>query len=205
MGPWAFREVFHPSSGPGGYLSPTIYPLEVLLVVFAVPRQFGPLEGELVGRRLGALLQLGAPVVEALVLRFQRLPFPPDRCLGLLKRLMGVRQHPGEGKWHYFWLSVGSKPPPKNNNLLLLRSGRREGAGRAPMSPAAAECVLDGVTIVEAAVPVGVDGSPSTVAAPLDVGVAAGSPAGAWEPDGAVSPAAAGGGSPAPLPADASY
>ena len=23
MGPWAFREVFYPSSGPGGYLSPT--------------------------------------------------------------------------------------------------------------------------------------------------------------------------------------
>jgi hypothetical protein len=23
LGPWAFREVFYPSSGPGGYLSPT--------------------------------------------------------------------------------------------------------------------------------------------------------------------------------------
>jgi hypothetical protein len=23
LGPWAFREAFHPSSGPGGYLSPT--------------------------------------------------------------------------------------------------------------------------------------------------------------------------------------
>jgi hypothetical protein len=38
---------------------------------------------------------------------------------------------------------------------------------------------------------------------PLDVGVAVdGPPAGAWEPGGAVSAAAAGGGSPAPLPAD---
>jgi hypothetical protein len=27
LGPWAFREVFHPSSGPGGYLSPTCYAL----------------------------------------------------------------------------------------------------------------------------------------------------------------------------------
>jgi hypothetical protein len=24
LGPWAFREVFYPSSGPGGYLSPTV-------------------------------------------------------------------------------------------------------------------------------------------------------------------------------------
>jgi hypothetical protein len=24
LGPWAFRAVFHPSSGPGGYLSPTL-------------------------------------------------------------------------------------------------------------------------------------------------------------------------------------
>jgi hypothetical protein len=24
IGPWAFREVFYPSSGPGGYLSPTV-------------------------------------------------------------------------------------------------------------------------------------------------------------------------------------
>jgi hypothetical protein len=24
LGPWAFREVFYPSSGPGGYLSPTL-------------------------------------------------------------------------------------------------------------------------------------------------------------------------------------
>jgi hypothetical protein len=25
LGPWAFREVFYPSSGPGGYLSPTVF------------------------------------------------------------------------------------------------------------------------------------------------------------------------------------
>jgi hypothetical protein len=56
--------------------------LEVPFVLLAVPREFGPLRGELAGRRLGALLQLGAPVAEALVLRFKRLPFPQDGCLG---------------------------------------------------------------------------------------------------------------------------
>jgi hypothetical protein len=49
---------------------PGVHFLEVLIVVFVVPCQFGPLKGELVGRRLGALLQLGAPVAEVLVLRF---------------------------------------------------------------------------------------------------------------------------------------
>jgi hypothetical protein len=72
-----------------------------------------------VGRRLGALLQLGAPVAETLVLRFQRLPFLPDHCLGLLKALMRTRQHPGEGDRRCFWLSAGSEPPPKNHLRLL--------------------------------------------------------------------------------------
>jgi hypothetical protein len=49
---------------------PGVHLLEVLLVVIAVPRQFGPLKDEPLGRRLGALLQLGTPVAEALVLRF---------------------------------------------------------------------------------------------------------------------------------------
>jgi hypothetical protein len=40
---------------------PGVHLLEVLFVVFAVPRELGPLKGELVGRRLGALLQLGKP------------------------------------------------------------------------------------------------------------------------------------------------
>jgi hypothetical protein len=49
---------------------PGTYLLEVSFVLFAVPRKFGLLRGELAGRHLGALLQLGAPVAEALVLRF---------------------------------------------------------------------------------------------------------------------------------------
>jgi hypothetical protein len=162
---------------------PSAHLLEVLLVVFAVPRQFRPLKGELVGRRLGALLQLGVPVAEALVLRFQRLPFPSDLRLGLLKSLIGARQHPGEGNRRCFWLGARSEPPPKNH-LRLLQSGRRVEAGRAPTSPskagagtvgtfsAAADGVLDGVAVIEATIAVG-------------------------------AVAAAGGGPPAPLPADA--
>jgi hypothetical protein len=49
-------------------------------------------------------------------------------------------------------------------------------------------------------VAVGAAGTPSAAAAPLDVGTAtAGPPDGAWEPDGAVSAAAAGGGEGAAL------
>jgi hypothetical protein len=47
---------------------PGVHPLEVLLVVLAVPRQFGSLKGEPLGCRLGALLQLGTPIAKALVL-----------------------------------------------------------------------------------------------------------------------------------------
>jgi hypothetical protein len=110
---------------------PSVHLLEVLLVFFVVSHEFGPLKGKLLGHRLGALLQLGAPVAEALVLRFQRLPFSPNRRLGLMKSLMGTRQHPGEGNRRCFWLGAGSEPPPKNH-LRLLQSGRRVGAGHAP-------------------------------------------------------------------------
>ena len=58
--------------------------LEVLLVVLAVLLKLGPLEGELAGRRLGVLLQLGTPVAETLVFGLQRLPLQQDRCLGLV-------------------------------------------------------------------------------------------------------------------------
>jgi hypothetical protein len=97
------------------------------------------------------------------VLRFQRLPFPLDRRLGLLKSLVGTRQHPGEGNRRCFWLGVGSEPPPKNH-LRLLQSGRRIGVGRAPRvtpmagvgaagtSSVAADGVLDDVAVVQAAV-----------------------------------------------------
>jgi hypothetical protein len=49
---------------------PSEHLLEIAFVIFAVLCELGPLRGKLVGRHLGALLQLGAPVAEALVLRF---------------------------------------------------------------------------------------------------------------------------------------
>jgi hypothetical protein len=43
---------------------------------------------------------------EALVLGFQRLPFPPDSCLGFIEGLVGARQHPGKGDWRHVWLGT---------------------------------------------------------------------------------------------------
>jgi hypothetical protein len=105
--------------------------LEVLPVVLAIPLKLGLLEGELAGRCLGALLQLGTLVAEVLVFGLKRLPLPQDHCLSLLEGLVGTGQHPGERNWRCFWLSVGPESPPKNH-LRLLRSGRRVGTGRAP-------------------------------------------------------------------------
>jgi hypothetical protein len=72
-----------------------------------------------VGRRLGALLQLSAPVAKALVLGLKCLPLLQDRRFSLMKSLMGMRQHPGEGNWRCFWLGAGPEPPPKNHLHLL--------------------------------------------------------------------------------------
>jgi hypothetical protein len=78
------------------------------------------------------------------------------------------------------------------------------GVGVVGTSSAATDGVLDDIAVIEAAVVVGAVGTSSAAATPLDVGAAAaGPPAEAWEPGGAVSAATAGGGSPAPLPADA--
>jgi hypothetical protein len=74
-----------------------VHLLEVLLVVLAVSLKLGPLEGELAGRCLGALLQLGTPVADALVFSLERLPLPQDCRLGLVKSLMAARQHLGRG------------------------------------------------------------------------------------------------------------
>jgi hypothetical protein len=91
---------------------------------------------------------------------------------------MGMRQHPGEGNWRCFWLGAGPEPPPKNH-LRLLRSGRQDGAGRAPVSTlmagagaagassTAADGVLDDIVVVEAVAAVGAVGTPSDAAAPL--------------------------------------
>jgi hypothetical protein len=102
---------------------PGIHLLEVLLVLLAVPLELGPLGGELSGRRLGALLQLGAPVVEALVLSLKRLPLPQNCCLSFTKDLVGTGQHAGEGDWRRFLLSTRPESPPKHH-LHLLRSRR---------------------------------------------------------------------------------
>jgi hypothetical protein len=68
-------------------------------------------------------------------------------------------------------------------------------AGTAGASSAAADGVLDGITVVEAVAVVGAVGTPYATAALLGVGTAAaGPPAGAWGPGGAVSAAATGGG-----------
>jgi hypothetical protein len=98
-----------------------------------------------------------------------------------------MRQHPREGNRRCFWLGAGPEPPPKDH-LRLLRCGRRDGAERAPASTsmvgagaagassAAANGVLDGITVVEAVAAAGAVGTPSAAAAPLGVGAAAGGP-----------------------------
>jgi hypothetical protein len=117
---------------PLGHLQlPGTHPLEIFLVLFAVPLELGPHGGELSGRRLGALLQLGAPVTEALVLSFKCLPLPQDCCLSFTKNLVGAGQHAGEGDWRRFLLGTQPESAPKYH-LHLLRSRRGDGAGRTP-------------------------------------------------------------------------
>jgi hypothetical protein len=111
---------------PGSLQLPGTHLLDVFLVLLMVPLELGPLEGELSGRRLGALLQLGAPVTEALVLSFKRLPLPQDCCLSFTKDLVGTRQHAGEWDWRRFLLGARPELPPKYH-LHLLRC--RQGVG----------------------------------------------------------------------------
>jgi hypothetical protein len=122
---------------PGHFLFPPVrlqlpgtHLLEVLLVLLVVPLELGPLAGELSGRRLGVLLQLGAPVTEALVLGLKCLPLPQNCCLSFTKDLVGTGQHVGEGDWRRFLLGTRPELPPKHH-LHLLRSRRGVGAGRA--------------------------------------------------------------------------
>jgi hypothetical protein len=82
------------------------------------------------GRRPGALLQLGAPVTEALVLSLKRLPLPQDCCPSVTKDLVGTGQHAREGDWRRFLFGTRPESPPKHH-LHLLRSRRGVGAGRA--------------------------------------------------------------------------
>jgi hypothetical protein len=115
---------------PGRLQLPSAHPLEVFLVLLAVPLELGPLGGELSGRCLGALLQLGAPVTEALVLSFKRLPLPQDCCLSFIKKLVGAGQHAGEGDWHRFLFGTRPESPPKHHLHLLGAGGGGGGAGR---------------------------------------------------------------------------
>jgi hypothetical protein len=82
---------------------PGIHLLEVLLVLLTVLLKLGPLRDELAGCHPGALLQLGAPVAEALVLGLKRLPLPQNCCPSVTKDLVGEGQHAGEGDWRSFF------------------------------------------------------------------------------------------------------
>jgi hypothetical protein len=109
---------------PGAHL------LKVPLVLLAVPLELGPIGDELAGRRLGALLQLGAPVAETLVLSLKRLPVPQNCCPSVAKDLVGAGHHTGEGDWRSFLLGTRPEPSPEHH-LHLLQSSWRVGAGRA--------------------------------------------------------------------------
>jgi hypothetical protein len=98
---------------------PGAHPLEVPLVLLVVPLELGPLEDELSGHRLGALLQLGASVTDALVLSLKRLPLPQDCCPSVTKDLEGMGQHAGEGDWRSFLLGTRPESPPKHHLHLL--------------------------------------------------------------------------------------
>jgi hypothetical protein len=87
---------------PGRLQVPGAHPHEVPLVLLAVPLELGALGDELLGRRPGALLQLGVPVTEALVLSLKRLPLPQYCCPSVTKDLVGTGQHAREGDWRRF-------------------------------------------------------------------------------------------------------
>jgi hypothetical protein len=91
---------------PGRLQLPGAHLLEVLLVILTVLLKMGPLGDELAGRRPGALLQLGAPVAEALVLGLKRLPLPQNCCPSVTKDLVDAGQHAGEGDWRSFFLGT---------------------------------------------------------------------------------------------------
>jgi hypothetical protein len=115
---------------PGRLQLPGAHLLEVPLVLLAVSLKLGPLEDELVGHRLGALLQLGVPVAEALVLSLKRLPLSQNCCPSVAKDLVGVGLHTGEGDWRSFLLGTRPEPSPKHH-VHLLWSRWRVGAGSA--------------------------------------------------------------------------
>jgi hypothetical protein len=116
---------------------PSAHLLELPLVLLVVSLELGSLEDELAGRRLGALLQLGAQVAEALVLSLKRLPHLQNCFPSVTKDLVGAGQHTGDGDWHSFLLCTRPESSPEHH-LHLLQSRRRVGAGRT-------SCVTPGV------------------------------------------------------------
>jgi hypothetical protein len=78
------------------------------------------------------------------VFSLKRLPLPQDRRLSLMKSLMDMRQHPGEGNRRYFWLGAGPESPPQSPpsslewaaGWSLMRPPRRpRWQGRAQLGP----------------------------------------------------------------------
>jgi hypothetical protein len=131
-----------------------------------VPLELGSLGGELAGCCLGALLQLCAPVAEALVLGLKRLPLPQDRRFSLMKSLMGTRQHPGEGTGDASGSAPDRSRRPKTTSVSSKVASGMEldappaspsmaGVGAVGTSSAVADDVLDSIAVVEAAVAVG--------------------------------------------------
>jgi hypothetical protein len=158
---------------PLGHLQlPGTHPLEVSLVLLAVPLELGPLGGELSGHHLGALLQLGAPVAEALVLSFKRLSLPQDCCLSFTKDLVGMRQHAGRGTGA---ASCSTPDRSRRLNTTSISSGASEGLelDAPPVSPPVSRVDANPLA-----------GTSSTTVMPPDA--AAGPPVGAWEAAGAV-------------------
>jgi hypothetical protein len=139
-----------------------------------VPLKLGPLGDELAGRRPSALLQLGAPVAEALVLGLKRLPLLQNCCPSVTKDLVGAGQHAGEGDWHSFFSAPDRSRRPNTTSISSGAGGGLE-LDVPPVSPP-----TSGVGVMSE---VGADppaGTSSVAATPHDAGAAAtGPPAGA--------------------------
>jgi hypothetical protein len=148
--------------------------MDVFLVLLAVPLELGLHGGELSGCRLGALLQLGAPVTASVSLRTW---WAWDSMRG---RGTGTASR-----------SAPDQSRRPNTTSISSGAGGRMEMDAPPVSPP--------VLGVGADPPAGTF---STAATPPDAGAtAAGSLARAWEASGAVL-AAAGSGPPAPPSAD---
>jgi hypothetical protein len=90
LGPWAFREVFYSSSGPGGYLSPTLTNFHngevghLVLVRILIKHNFmSPLSGCLILAHIACLLLFSLVLLECVVFferKWQELCLSIKRC-----------------------------------------------------------------------------------------------------------------------------